>query len=220
MEKNEIIENLLPGYNCGICGYSNCREFAMVLQIKSDLLPCCTVLSQYRFENKRIKIEALLNNFSFHKKEKILGLIDNVEADIILKPLTGEPSCREILVSFSSNKVSNGDLIKYRPLGCPITHFSRVIETNHGLLEVWVEGPCIHKGINEIPVELGICMILSFRGIIEGDLPNIGQTIKFLPNHCMMGKVHAGIIVQIEDNTTRIDCIDLKVWRHAQQFHS
>ena len=50
---------------------------------------------------------------------------------------------------------------------------------------------------------------------VEGPLPDIGQTVKFLPNHCMMGKVHSGIVVQVEDGKTRIDCIDLKVWEHA-----
>ena len=59
-------------------------------------------------------------------------------------------------------------------------------------------------------------MVLSFQGKIEGTLPQVGQTVKFLPAHCMMGKVHSGIIVQLEGNITRIDCIDLKVWEHAK----
>jgi hypothetical protein len=31
----------------------------------------------------------------------------------------------------------------------------------------------------------------------------------------MMGKVHAGIIVQLENECARIDCIDLKIWEHC-----
>ncbi len=44
----------------------------------------------------------------------------------------------------------------------------------------------------------------------------MGQTVKFLPAHCMMGKVHSGVIVSLEDQTTRIDCIDLKIWEHTK----
>jgi uncharacterized Fe-S cluster-containing protein len=63
--------------------------------------------------------------------------------------------------------------------------------------------------------DLGICMVLSFQGTVEpkdkNELPQVGQTVQFLPAHCMMGKVHSGVIVSMEGNSCRIDCIDLKV---------
>jgi uncharacterized Fe-S cluster-containing protein len=125
-------------------------------------------------------------------------------------------SCRETLVHFSLTTLEKDMLIRYRPLGCPITHFARIIEINSGLLDVWVVGPCKLLNRKEEEVDVGICMVLSFQGNIEGALPQVGQTVKFLPAHCMMGKVHSGIVVQLEGSITRIDCIDLKIWEHAK----
>lgn len=219
METTKNIVKLLPKFNCGACGYPNCYSFAQKLQSNPQLLPDCTVLAQDGFKHNRQKIELMLESSSFCRDPRIFGLIDNMEADFILHPLANEPSCRETLAFFSSCIVNKGVLVRYRPLGCPITHFSRVIEVDHGLLDVWVEGPCMRLGREVAVVELGICLILSFQGTIEGALPNVGQTVKFLPDKCMMGKVHSGIIVQIEDQHVRIDCIDLKVWEHAANNH-
>lgn len=78
------------------------------------------------------------------------------------------------------------------------------------------DGPGKLLGREEMVIDVGICMVLSFRGVIEGMRPYVGQTVKFLPAHCMMGKVHSGVIVSLEDQTTRIDCIDLKIWEHTK----
>ena len=40
----------------------------------------------------------------------------------------------------------------------------------------------------------------------------VDETVKFIPTHCMMQKVHSGIVVGIEDRNIRIEAIDLKVW--------
>ena len=157
----------------------------------------------------------VLNDYSCLSHQKPLGLIDGVQADFSLHPFSGESSCRETLACFSSAKLEQGQIIRYRPLGCPIIHFARIISINQGLLDVWVIGPCKLLGREENATDVGICMVLSFQGTIEGERPRVGQTVKFLPAHCMMGKVHSGIIVQLEDNRTRIDCIDLKVWEHC-----
>lgn len=34
MEKREEIKNLLAGFNCGACGYSNCCEMAKAIEQK------------------------------------------------------------------------------------------------------------------------------------------------------------------------------------------
>ena len=36
--------------------------------------------------------------------------------------------------------------------------------------------------------------------------------VRFLPEHCMMQKVHSGVVVHSEGTMVRIDGIDLKVW--------
>lgn len=217
MESFEEIISLLPGTDCSACGCSTCYAFACKLRRGQVELSGCKELEKGQYNGNKRKIEAIINKGFIPKKDKILGLIDQKEADFVLTPLAGEPSCRETLASFSTVHVKKGMLIKYRPLGCPITHFSRVITLENGLMDVWEEKPCEQFNENETPVELGICLILSFQGKIKGPLPNIGQTVKFIPDNCMMGKIHSGIVVMIDDGNVRIDCIDLKVWQHAPQ---
>jgi len=212
--ENEILK-LLPGFNCGACGFSNCESFASALAQKEVFVENCSVLMQERFKNNRQSLLLLSEKTQEPEKMETRGLIDKARADFLLHPLPGEVSCRETLVCFSSATLEKNKVIRYRPLGCPITHFARIIEISNGLLDVWVVGPCKLLDLNETPVDVGICMVLSFQGRIEGTLPRVGQTVKFLPGHCMMGKVHSGIIVQLEGNITRIDCIDLKIWEHA-----
>jgi uncharacterized Fe-S cluster-containing protein len=40
----------------------------------------------------------------------------------------------------------------------------------------------------------------------------VGETVRFLPEHCMMQKVHSGVVVHSEGMRLRIEGIDLKVW--------
>ena len=216
MIKEETLLMLLPGFNCGACGYVNCATFASALKKKRATPEQCTVFRQERFKEQFTKLTGMLNLAGIQVTETYTGLIDKAKADFLLHPLPGEPSCRETLACFSAKKISKDDVIRYRPLGCPITHFARVVELDNGLLDVWVTGPGKLLGREEMVIDVGICMVLSFRGVIEGMRPYVGQTVKFLPAHCMMGKVHSGVIVSLEDQTTRIDCIDLKIWEHTK----
>ncbi|MDD3208020.1 MAG: (Fe-S)-binding protein [Bacteroidales bacterium] len=212
----KTITGLLPGFNCGACGYTDCASFAGALAIQKARTDQCPVLRQDRFQKQLWSLEELLQTVTGAGQEEYKGLIDKAKADFLLHPLPGEPSCRETLACFSANKISKDDVIRYRPLGCPITHFARIVEIDNGLLDVWVIGPGKLLGRGETVIEAGICMVLSFRGVIEGMRPFVGQTVKFLPSHCMMGKVHSGVIVSLEDENTRIDCIDLKIWEHTK----
>jgi len=216
MEKHNLILQLLPGFNCGICGFQSCESFASALMEGQVQLNKCRVLEQNRFSENRSKLEQLIFSGMQDEMNRFIGLIDHCKADFCLNPLPGEISCRETLVSFSPLKLEKDMLIRYRPLGCPITHFARVISVDHGLADVWVTGPDRQENTNKEIIFMGVCMILSFQGIIMGKLPDVGQTVKFLPTHCMMGKVHSGVVVQLEDNRARIDCIDLKIWEHAR----
>ncbi len=74
----------------------------------------------------------------------------------------------------------------------------------------------IMEGVFE-PRDIGVCMVAAFEGVLgEGKAPKVCQTVRFIPHHCMMGKVHGGIIVLMEGRKIRIEGIDLKVWSRGQ----
>ncbi len=212
--RQKIIE-LLPGFQCGICGYARCDEFVEALLRKQADLEDCRFLLQETFTENRADLEDILREEKIIPKEKkIVGLLDGYEADIILNALPKERSCRETLFPFTRERLKVGDIIRYRPLGCPIIHFAEILEENHGLIVVHIVGPC-HRLDEEADFkfkDIGVCMVGGFEGIIEGKLPAVGETVRFLPGHCMMQKVHSGVVVQLVGKRAIIEGIDLKVW--------
>jgi uncharacterized Fe-S cluster-containing protein len=53
-------------------------------------------------------------------------------------------------------------------------------------------------------------MVLAFEGTVSrGRRPDVGEIVRFLPEHCMMQKVHSGMVVHSERNRVRIEGIDL-----------
>ena len=214
-KQRERVSKLLPGYNCGICSYARCDEFGRaVLENKANLEDCRFMLQEIFKENKE-KLETLLKEEKIiPEEEKIVGLLDKYEADFILNSLPEDYSCRETLFPFSREELKVGDIIRYRPLGCPIIHFAEILEENHGLIVVHIVGPC-HR-LDETAEfdfkDIGVCMVGGFEGIIEGKLPAVGETVRFLPGHCMMQKVHSGVVVQLIGKRAIIEGIDLKVW--------
>jgi uncharacterized Fe-S cluster-containing protein len=209
------ILKLLPGFNCGICGYARCDEFAGELLKKGTQLENCRFLFQEIFEENREELEKILKEQKIiPAEEKFVGVLDGYEADFILKPLPEENSCREVLYPFSRVELKEGDIIKYRPWGCPIIHFAKILTENNGLITVHIIGPC-HRMDTEVEfdyLDVGLCMVSGFEGIIEGKLPRVGETVRFIPWHCMMQKVHSGVVVQLEGRKAIIEGIDLKVW--------
>jgi len=223
------IAKLLPGYNCGECGFKNCREFARALLRGKDLDPClCPFLGQEKHLAEREKIEATLPEMRGRRDEggrggrlneeaetEIRGVIDGLAADFALAPLPGEPSCREDIHPFDRDaEFEVGDVLRYRPLGCPVTHFGKITKIDHGLLTVQMVGPRHLLGDEEFaPKDAGVCLVAAFEGIVsKGRIPEVGETVSFLPQHCMMQKVHSGMIVHSEGRRVRIESIDLKVW--------
>jgi uncharacterized Fe-S cluster-containing protein len=206
------IERLLPGYNCGECGLRSCREFAARL-VDVEGMKGCPILSQERFKDNALQIEELLAAQE-GRAEEIIGVLDGLNADFSLSPLPGEPSCREDLHPFDpSFSPKIGEVFRYRPLGCPITHFARILSWQHGIATVHLVGPVHLLEGRPSPPDIGICLIAGFEGVVSrGRRPEVGETVRFLPEHCMMQKVHSGVVVHSEGDRVRIEGIDLKVW--------
>lgn len=208
------IEKLLPGYNCGSCGYRQCRDFAAEIKNAEDLRRC-PFLSRDKFQDNVKKILPLLGA-DISEDERIIGIIDGLEADFTLAPLKDECSCREDIHPFDTSiEVEVGDILRYRPLGCPVTHFAKVIDKTPGAIyTVHMVGPLHRLGNDEFKFkDIGLCMILAFDGkVAKGKIPKVAQTVKFVPEYCMMQKVHSGMVVGVEGRSVRIEAIDLKVW--------
>jgi hypothetical protein len=213
-ERSNVLK-LLPGFNCGICGYARCEEFAHSLLRNKTELGKCRFLFQEIFNDSRNELEEILRQENIIPVEKKpVGLLDGYEADFILNPLPGERSCREVLYPFTRKELKKDDIIKYRPLGCPIIHFAKILDEDNGLITVHMIGPCnrIDPEKEFKYMDIGVCMVGGFEGVVSGTLPTVGETVRFLPGHCMMQKVHSGVVVQLVGKRIIIEGIDLKVW--------
>lgn len=202
---------------------ARCDLFADALSEGRAPLSDCPVLLQERYGENMSRIQGMLADprsrrippteaNSTHAGNPV-GLIDGYEADFVLAPLQGEGSCREILFPITLGGAGAGDVIRYRPLGCPITHFARIIEKKDGLLVVHIVGPRHRLDDTGFTfTDIGVCMVIGFEGDVEGKLPFVGQTVRFKPAECMMQKVHSGVVVKCEGRTVLIEGLDLKVW--------
>lgn len=211
MEKKMM--EFLPGYNCGRCGFAACSDFYEAITTKSVSVDLCPFLKQERFNSNKIELERLATIQVNGCPEKIVGVIDSYEADIILDPLQGEISCREVLMPMALVDLQVGEVIEYRPLGCPIVHYGKVIKIDHLLVTVHLIGPCRRRESESKFTPVGCCMVIAFEGRFHGKNIKLGETVRFLPKHCMMQKVHSGVVVKIEDENILIEGIDLKVWQ-------
>ena len=210
----------LPGYNCRNCGCMSCADFAKALVRHTRSTKSCRFLAQERYQSQ---LSFLLKNLDccyIENQEIYIGLIDGYKAEFKLEPLETEMSCREILFPFSRKQLVVGGYIRYRPLGCPIPHYATILSEDNGLLTVHVIGPRAHDLSDSekkiVYEDIGICMVGGFIGRIRGNKPTVGKTVCFLPSHCMMQKVHSGVVVRVEGDVVLIEGIDLKIWSSVE----
>jgi len=75
-------------------------------------------------------------------------------------------------------------------LGCPITHFARVLRSDKGIVTVHLVGP-VHllQGLPS-PEDIGICLVTAFEGLVSrGRRPEVGETVRSLPELLYDAKV-------------------------------
>lgn len=198
MRANKKTSKMFPGYNCKQCGFDTCIELEEAIKKKKHSNTCV-----YGGDTQYIISQPLQ------------GVLDGLQADFELEPLRGDMSCRELILPLKFDYLPKiGDYIKYRPLGCPITHFAKIVTMEYGLPMIILVGPREAKEFKSV----GYALVFGFEGMLgESNIkPKVGQTIKFIPSKCMMRKVHSGVVVQVEGNKVRIELIDLKAWEHAK----
>lgn len=202
--------DLLPGFNCGRCGFASCRAFANGLKVGKSLEDC-PLLKQERYRSNLEQLQKM----TMEPADALPGLVGGLQGEVLLGPLPKEPSCREDIYPFDRDvRARPGELITYRPLGCPIVHFGKVLEVNHSILTIHLTGPLNRLGEDDYhPLDLGICQIAAFEGVVQNEhIVEVGETVRFIPHQCMMQKVHTGVVVRSEGDQVRIEAIDLKVW--------
>lgn len=184
--------NKFPGYNCGQCGFKTCEDLEIAIT-----------------KNKAKNTCVFFMAIPTIRTHKLTGLVDGLEADFVLGPLRNEKSCRERLFPLTPKGIKIGDYIRYRPIGCPITHFAKIIDYKDGLITVHIVGPRLPNKY----IDIGLCLVIGFEGIVkEGRVPNVCETIRFIPEKCQMQAVHSGKVLEVIGNKVKIEGVDLKVF--------
>lgn len=179
------MEFKLPGKNCGMCGYSSCKEFQDTLDNLTNSVESCV------FYQKPITTEEYLDS---------LGR----EYDFVLDKLPEDEGPRETIHPFnfeSAKDLKIGDIIGGRPqaAGCPLAHIGRIININYksGLIDWIVTGPLSIRE-QEIP-DIGSYIPIAFYGIIKKTKVElkVGMRYNWLPRRCMVQWRHSGLISYI-----------------------
>ncbi len=90
-------------------------------------------------------------------------------------------------------RVSKRAIFRYQPLGCPITHFARVLKNDRGIVTVHLVGPVHLLHGRPVPGDIGICLVAAFEGTVSrGKRPEVGEMVRFLPELLHDAKVLLG----------------------------
>lgn len=206
-------------HDCSNCHSGGCRE---------DSYSGAVVLTAEGDARSRVEIDEYLSTHSILEDQSRNARTEcegckgirapaagEQRADLCLGPITGEPSCREELYLLSRRlDILPGDVLRYRPLGCPVVHFARVTGYDRGIAAVHLAGPRhLLEDADLHCQDAGVCLVVAFEGsLVWGQVPRVGETVRFLPSHCRMHQVHSGVVVRSEGSKLRIEGIDLKVW--------
>lgn len=186
---------ILPGRNCGACGYGTCDEFFAAIQSGTRKKEECPFSSQHLCQE-------------IPCTQAVPGTVDILgdSFDFILHPLPGECSARKILLPFRPDLVEKweiqpGDILTGRPMGagCPVQHVLLVLSANKvsGVIVTHVIGPLYSRG-REVK-DLEAYHIIGFEGMAESvrQVPVFGRRMRFLPAYCMMNLAHTGVVNQV-----------------------
>jgi len=186
---------LLPGKNCGLCGFKTCDEFAHIVEKNPPAINRCLFVD----ENKTGTDDIVLEQNTTWRDH--LGR----EYDFILDKFPGEPGPRETMILFNPTNVEKlgikkGDVLYGRPAwiscGCPVTHVGVVVEDPdyfNGTVVWCIVGPmqARERGIN-----IGYYNTTAYEGLVKQarvDL-DIGRRYYFQPRYCMLQWRHCGLV--------------------------
>jgi uncharacterized Fe-S cluster-containing protein len=196
---------LLPGIDCGACGFKTCTSFATEVDNgKEQLLKCVHVASkQQKQENQLIGCNSCTSNGIAEK----MGWKDSQQRDFdfVLDTFDNEPGPRETILPYNPALVKElgvkkGDIMIGRPMGmscgCPVTHCGIVIDADarNGIINWFVTGPL--KPRSEGFIDIGYYVAQGYEGLVrETQLPiKLGHRYWFMPRRCMLQWRHSGLV--------------------------
>jgi uncharacterized Fe-S cluster-containing protein len=201
---------VLPGLDCGLCGWKTCAEFAKILESRPEEIKRCIQLSPDKTGTPQTRRGPAVSACQTCPASAI-GLQtawkDSLgrDYDFILDTLPGDPGPRETILPHNplltkEMEIQKGDILIGRPLGmscgCPITHCGVVTDVDYktGVIVWCVTGPLgPRRGAYK---DVGYYSAEAYEGIVlkSKDELKIGMRYFFLPHRCMLQWRHSGLI--------------------------
>ena len=191
---------LLPGKDCGDCGFRTCAKFAEHLLTHPEELKRCIHLVPVQGEQFQPPIAGL--------REQDITWLDMLGRDyeLVLEQFPEDPGPREQILPFNPANVERlgikqGDILIGRPaaVACPVTHVGQVMgepDLLSGLITWCVVGPLKAR---EGGIEIGNYHPIAYEGIVRHSRAQleIGRRYYFLPATCMLQSRHSGVITML-----------------------
>ena len=204
---NESI--ILPGLDCGLCGYLTCEQFSVQLAEHPELIDHCVNLSKTKtaVEKKSSKAQP----FPIVTEVESSTFLDAYgrSVEFYVDTIEGDPGPREDIMPSGGVVITReldlheGDILMGRPLGvscgCPVLHSGRVMAFNNktGVITWCIVGPMVAR--KEGFKDLGPYEAKAYEGIVRFErskvnLLKLGMRYDFLPGLCMMQWRHSGLL--------------------------
>lgn len=191
---------LLPGKDCGDCGFKTCAKFADHLLSHPEELKRCVHLVPATADRHRPPVAEL--------KAQGITWLDMLGRDyeLVLEQLPEDPGPREQILPFNPSNVERlgikkSDILIGRPtaVACPVTHVGQVMEEPdllNGLITWCVVGPMRGR---ENGIEIGNYHPIAYEGIVRHSRVGleIGRRYYFLPATCMLQSRHSGVVTML-----------------------
>jgi len=218
---SNAVTPVLPGLDCGLCGYPLCGEFAAALATRPELVKRCihldtgpsptaslrssgtptlTVLNPEPTCSLRpaASIDAKPTRSQWHDS---LGR----EFDFVLRHFPEDNGPREIIIPHNPMltrelNVQVGDVLIGRPLGmscgCPVTHcgVATAVDTKTGVITWCITGPLRPR--QQGYKDLGFYIAEAYEGLVKESRVDlaIGMRYYFQPDMCMLQWRHSGLV--------------------------
>jgi uncharacterized Fe-S cluster-containing protein len=196
---------LLPGIDCGACGFKTCSSFAAEVDKEKELLLKCIHITNKKEGNETAPVGC--NSCNTGGIAEKMGWKDSQQRDFdfVLDTFDNEPGPRETILPYNPALVKElgvkkGDIMIGRPMGmscgCPVTHCGIVIDADarNGIINWFVTGPL--KPRSEGFIDIGYYVAQGYEGLVrETKQPvKLGHRYWFMPRRCMLQWRHSGLI--------------------------